>query len=46
MLIIIGLIIVSYVIGSIPTGVLVAKARGIDIFAVGSGSSGATNVWR
>lgn len=46
MLIIIGLVLVSYVIGSIPTGVLVAKARGIDIFAVGSGSSGATNVWR
>jgi glycerol-3-phosphate acyltransferase PlsY len=38
--------IVSYLLGSIPTGYLVAKARGIDIRTVGSGNIGATNVFR
>jgi glycerol-3-phosphate acyltransferase PlsY len=38
--------ILSYLIGSIPTGYLMAKARGIDIRAVGSGNIGATNVFR
>jgi glycerol-3-phosphate acyltransferase PlsY len=38
--------IVSYLLGSIPTGYLVAKARGIDIRSVGSGNIGATNVFR
>lgn len=38
--------IVSYLLGSIPTGFLVAKARGIDIRSVGSGNIGATNVFR
>jgi acyl phosphate:glycerol-3-phosphate acyltransferase len=38
--------VVSYLLGSIPTGFLVAKARGIDIRAVGSGNIGATNVFR
>ena len=32
--------------GSIPTGFLVAKAKGIDIRAVGSGNIGATNAMR
>jgi glycerol-3-phosphate acyltransferase PlsY len=32
--------------GSIPTGFLVAKSRGIDIRTVGSGNIGATNVLR
>ena len=36
----------AYLLGSIPTGFLVAKARGIDIRAVGSGNIGATNVFR
>src|SRR5215471_8299879 len=36
----------SYLLGSIPTGFLVAKARGIDIRTVGSGNIGATNVFR
>jgi glycerol-3-phosphate acyltransferase PlsY len=34
------------VLGSIPTGLLVARARGIDIRTVGSGNIGATNVAR
>jgi len=36
----------AYLLGSIPTGYLVAKAKGIDIRAVGSGNIGATNVFR
>jgi len=37
----------SYVIGSIPTGYWLTKAlKGIDIRNYGSGSTGATNVWR
>ena len=38
--------VVAYLLGSIPTGFLVAKARGIDIRSVGSGNIGATNVLR
>lgn len=38
---------VSYFIGSLPTGYLVARiCRGVDIRTVGSGSIGATNVRR
>ena len=37
---------VAYLLGSIPTGFLVAKARGIDIRAVGSGNIGAANTFR
>jgi acyl phosphate:glycerol-3-phosphate acyltransferase len=37
---------IAYLLGSIPTGYLVAKARGIDIRKVGSGNIGATNVFR
>jgi glycerol-3-phosphate acyltransferase PlsY len=36
----------AYLVGSIPTGMLVARARGIDLRAVGSGNIGATNVAR
>ena len=36
----------GYLLGSIPTGFLVGKARGIDIRTVGSGNIGATNVFR
>lgn len=36
----------SYLVGSIPTGFLVGKARGIDIRTIGSGNIGATNVFR
>lgn len=38
--------VVAYLLGSIPTGFLVAKARGIDIRAVGSGNIGAANTFR
>lgn len=36
----------AYLLGSIPTGYLVACARGIDIRTVGSGNIGATNAFR
>jgi glycerol-3-phosphate acyltransferase PlsY len=36
----------AYLLGSIPTGFLVAKARGVDIRTVGSGNIGATNAFR
>ncbi len=39
-------VVLAYFLGSIPTGYLVAKAKGIDIRAVGSGNIGATNVFR
>jgi glycerol-3-phosphate acyltransferase PlsY len=39
-------VLVAYLLGSIPTGYLVARARGIDIRTVGSGNIGATNVLR
>lgn len=40
------IILTSYLIGSIPTAYLVAKAQNIDIFEVGSGNMGGTNVAR
>lgn len=39
-------IIVGYIVGSIPTGYLVARLRGVDIQSAGSGNIGATNVLR
>jgi glycerol-3-phosphate acyltransferase PlsY len=36
----------AYLLGSIPTGFLVGKARGIDLRTVGSGNIGATNALR
>jgi glycerol-3-phosphate acyltransferase PlsY len=37
---------IAYLLGSIPTGFLVAKARGTDIRTIGSGNIGDTNVFR
>jgi glycerol-3-phosphate acyltransferase PlsY len=36
----------AYLLGSIPTGYLVGRAKGVDIRNVGSGNIGATNVFR
>jgi glycerol-3-phosphate acyltransferase PlsY len=36
----------AYLVGSIPTGYIFARARGVDIRKVGSGNIGATNVFR
>ena len=40
------LVLCAYLLGSIPTGYLVARAKGIDIRTVGSGNIGATNAFR
>src|SRR5262245_27486533 len=39
-------VLISYLIGAIPFGYLIARWRGVDIFKVGSGNVGATNVGR
>jgi len=36
----------AYLLGSVPTGVLIARAKGVDIRAVGTGNPGAANVYR
>jgi glycerol-3-phosphate acyltransferase PlsY len=36
----------SYLLGSIPFGVLAGKLAGVDVRSVGSGNVGTTNVWR
>jgi len=36
----------AFLLGSIPTGVLVARGKGVDLRKVGSGNIGATNVGR
>ncbi len=46
MLIYLLTVIGAYLLGSIPFGVLVAKAKGVDIRASGSGNIGATNAMR
>lgn len=38
--------VISYLIGSIPFGVLISRTKGIDIMGLGSGNIGTTNVWR
>ena len=43
---IILLTVVAFIIGSIPTGLIIARSRGIDIKKSGSGNIGATNVLR
>jgi glycerol-3-phosphate acyltransferase PlsY len=44
--ILLGLIVLSYFLGSIPFGLLVGRAKGIDVRTAGSGNIGATNVGR
>jgi len=41
-----GMAFVSYLIGAIPSGYLLAKIKGVDIRKAGSGNIGATNVYR
>ena len=40
------LAVMAYLLGSIPSGYIVARAKGIDIRSVGSGNIGATNAFR
>jgi len=42
----VAVIVIAYLVGALPFGWLVARARGVDIFAQGSGNIGATNVGR
>lgn len=46
MLLLILSVVASYFIGALPFGVLVGKRLGVDVRTVGSGNTGATNVWR
>ncbi len=39
-------LVVAYLLGSVEFGVIVAKARGVDIYSVGSGNPGTSNVMR
>lgn len=39
-------VVISYLCGSFPTGYLIARLRGVNIFEIGSGNMGATNVIR
>jgi glycerol-3-phosphate acyltransferase PlsY len=41
-----ALAITAYLIGSIPTGLLLGKACGVDVRSEGSGNIGATNLYR
>lgn len=40
------LLILSFLLGSVPFGIILAKTKGIDLRRVGSGNIGATNVLR
>ena len=42
----IAMVLLGYALGSIPTGVLFARARGVDLQHTGSGNIGATNAAR
>ena len=42
----IALIVFSYLLGSVPFGLLIARAKGVDLRLVGSGNIGATNAMR
>ena len=46
MLTTLGLMLFGYLVGAIPFSYLVARTQGIDLRTVGSGNTGASNVWR
>ena len=41
-----SVMLVGYILGSLPFGVWVARSQGVDIFKQGSGNPGATNIMR
>ncbi len=46
MLTTLGLMLFGYLVGAIPFSYLVARTQGVDLRTVGSGNTGASNVWR
>ncbi|WP_412060635.1 glycerol-3-phosphate 1-O-acyltransferase PlsY [Rubrivirga sp. IMCC45206] len=46
MLSLLAIVVLSYLLGAIPWGLVVARARGVDLRAHGSGNAGATNAMR
>ena len=42
----VGIVLIAYLLGSIPFGYIVGRLSGIDVRQHGSGNIGATNVWR
>ena len=40
------LVVIAYLVGSIPTGLILGKAYGVDVRSQGSGNIGATNLYR
>lgn len=42
----VGLLVLGYLVGSVPFAFLLARRRGIDVRAAGSGNVGASNVFR
>jgi glycerol-3-phosphate acyltransferase PlsY len=42
----VGLIIGAYLLGSVPFGIIIARAHGKDLRTIGSGNTGATNLTR
>src|SRR4029078_12453250 len=40
------LLVAAYLVGAIPFGYLIGRARGVDLFREGSGNIGATNAGR
>lgn len=43
---IVGAVAASYLLGTLPSAVMIARSKGVDITAVGSGNPGATNIAR
>jgi len=46
MLLTLGLMLFGYLVGSIPFSYFVARTQSVDLRTVGSGNTGASNVWR
>ncbi len=45
-LLVVGCVVMAYLVGGIPFGLILARAKGVDIRQVGSGNIGAANVGR